>query len=383
MRPLKKVPALIVLVAAVALLTPVVTSSAASTTPGQITTLATVGVTSGFDAGSTPRHTVTGPDGLVWFTDFDSVNRINGDGTVSRFDAVPTFGADPSLTSIVVGPDGNLWFAKFNPPGQVGKITTAGVMTKVTSFTSGNVEDVIVGPDQNLWFTKPFDDGGGVIGRLTTAGVSTVYSPPNDTPQPRSMTVGSDGNIWYTDDGGPSEARVGSILKSTTAGVITVVAQSGVTDGFDAGFLPYPITLGPDGNVWAAMVSSGPGAVARVTPAGVVTQFTAAGVADLTDITSGCGALWVSQQAEEGSDPAIWRLTTAGVFTEYTAGLPATTSPQGLSLGTDDDLKIAATGDPSAILDMTTGCVPEPPTTTTTAPAAAAQAVAATPAFTG
>jgi len=365
---------------------PVVQPSGASTQLGHFTTLATAGVTTGFGASSSPRHITTGPDGLQWFVAADSVNRINADGTVTSYDASGIFGANPSLNSIVTGPDGNLWFTKFNPPGQIGKITPSGTMTAVTSFTTGNVEDIINGPDGNLWYTKPFDaPGGGVIGRITPAGATTEFTPPNDSAQPRYMTVAPDGNIWYTDDGGAT--NVGSIFKSTPTGTITLVAQAGVTPGLAAGYFPFPITTGPDGNIWTAMTKASTGVVARVTLAGVVTPYTTTGMAVLADIKPGCGSLWVSQQADDLSTPSIWQVTTSGALTQFTSGLPAAATPGGISFGPDNDLKITSAGAPGLILNMGTGCATAPPSTTTTtttaAPPAAAKAVAAIPAFTG
>jgi streptogramin lyase len=387
MRRTVRVSLLASLAALAALLATTVAPSGAASPLGEITVIATAGTTTGWDGFTEPRDITIGPDGLVWFTEFDAISRINADGTITSFDAVPTFGADPSINSLVVGPDGNLWFTKFNPPGQIGRITPTGTMTAMTTFATGNVEDIIVGPDGNLWYTKPFNTPSGVLGRITTAGVTTEFTPPNPTPQPRSLTVGSDGNIWYTDDGGGNGTEIGTVLKATTAGTITVVAQSGITAGFGPGFFPYRITTGPDGNVWTNLFSIGGSAIARVTPAGVVTEFADPNLGALTDIISACGNLYVSQQAETDSEPAIWQLTPAGAFTEFTAGLPANANPQRLALGADDDLKITATGDPARILNMGIGCTAAVPTTTTTTtstpPATTPPPVRVTPAFTG
>jgi streptogramin lyase len=390
MRSRTKVGILVELVAAVALFTALLSPTEAATPLGEFTPLATAGVTSGFPAGSSPRFITTGPDGLVWFTDSESVNRINADGTVSRFDAVPTFGANPSLRSIVTGPDGNLWFTKFNPPGQIGKITPAGVMTQVSSFADGNVQDIIAGPDGNLWFTRPFATGGGFVGRITTAGVVTEFTPPNTSPQPRTMAVGPDGNIWYTDDGA-FPTNVSAILRTDMNGVITQVAQAGVTAGFDAGVFADEITQGPDGNLWTSASSPGGGVILRVTPGGAVTPFTDPGLEDtLSDIVSVCGDLYVAQGIEDGVDGSVWQVTTDGDLTEFADGLGPDASPEGLAASDDDDVLVADGGDPGEILTLGTGC-PEPPVTTTTTPGAnsplaaspAATAARATPSFTG
>jgi virginiamycin B lyase len=352
--------------------------SDAATPLGQFTTRATAGETPGFADGSLPRSITTGPDGLMWFVDSESVNRINADGSVTRFDAVPTFGANPSLTEIVTGPDGNLWFTKFNPPGQVGRITPSGDMASMTSFGGGNIQDIAVGPDGNLWYTKPFNGSDpGLLGRITTTGDVDEFTPPNDDAEPRNLTVGADGNIWYGDTGG--DPGIGRILRSTPDGTISQVAESGITPGFGPGFFPGQMTLGPDDNVWVVLLAGFDSAVARITPSGAVTEFAVPELALLQDIDAACGALFLSQVAETESTPAVFRLTTEGAFTEYTEGLPDGTSPLGLTQGPDQDLWIAGFGEPGRILTMGAGCTDTPPTTSTT-PASSPRV---TPRFTG
>jgi hypothetical protein len=129
-----------------------------------------------------------------------------------------------------------------------------------------------------------------------------------------------------------------------------------------------------------------------MTTDGTVTEYPAP-TADpfLTDITSACGSLWISQGEEDGSDSALLQVTTAGVFTTYTAGLPADSSPDGVALGPDDDVWFTLQADPGRVGHIGAGCAAGP-TTTTTGPstgaagpgrATPASAVAATPRFTG
>jgi virginiamycin B lyase len=71
-------------------------------------------------ANSGPSEVVLGPDGNVWFTEFNSgrVAQITPQGAIQEF---PT----PSLNStpyfIAVGSDGNIWFTEFET-GKVGRI---------------------------------------------------------------------------------------------------------------------------------------------------------------------------------------------------------------------------------------------------------------------
>ena len=55
---------------------------------------------------------------------------------------------------------------------------------------------IIEGPDGNLYFTNPGSTVSG-IGEMTPAGAITFHTDPAmDTPS--DLTVGGDGNIWFT-----------------------------------------------------------------------------------------------------------------------------------------------------------------------------------------
>ncbi len=65
-------------------------------------------------AGSGPQIITTGPDGALWFTEFDvnQIGRITTDGTTIAEFLVPT--ADSGPQGITTGPDGALWFTELN-----------------------------------------------------------------------------------------------------------------------------------------------------------------------------------------------------------------------------------------------------------------------------
>src|SRR5215472_10552366 len=58
-------------------------------------------------SGSTPLGFVTGPDGAVWFTEYNAskIGRITSSGVLTEYALAP--GANPR--SITLGPDGALW----------------------------------------------------------------------------------------------------------------------------------------------------------------------------------------------------------------------------------------------------------------------------------
>ncbi len=78
--------------------------------------------------------------------------------------------------------------------------------------------------------------------------------------------------------------------------------------------MPVSIAAGPDGNLW--FIESTANKIARITMAGVVTEFSAgiSANAGLSGIFAGPdGNLWFT----EGTANKIGKITTAGVVTEF------------------------------------------------------------------
>lgn len=88
-------------------------------------------------------------------------------------------------------------------------------------------------------------------------GNSTTYQVPDAGP--RFLTLGPDGNIWYTDE-------LGFIGKFTPDATVTTYA-------LPAGSDPRGIAVGPDGRLWFA--DFGTGKVGAITTAGVVSEYDA------------------------------------------------------------------------------------------------------------
>ena len=123
-------------------------------------------------------------------------------GVVTEFLDGITRGSAP--LGITAGPDGNLWFTEYDA-GRIGRITPAGVVTEFSAgITDGSSPRAIVtGADGNLWYT---DTNGRRIGRITTAGVVTEFSVASGSAagRPRSPA------ILTTTSGGPSQGRSGA-----------------------------------------------------------------------------------------------------------------------------------------------------------------------------
>src|SRR6185503_20161511 len=93
--------------------------------------------------------------------------------------------------------------------------------------------EITLGPDGNLWYTI---QNSSRIGRITPGGDSTTFRTPEFS-TPSDIVAGPDGNLWFT------EGSTGKIGRITTDGAITEFMFSffGVSSG---------ITVGPDGNIW-------------------------------------------------------------------------------------------------------------------------------------
>ncbi len=182
---------------------------------------------------------------------------------------------------------------------------------------------ITTGPDGNLWFTESRGDR---IGRMTlTTGVVTYYrSGMTVGASPRGITAGPDGNLWFT------EYKSNRIGKITPAGMITEYSV-----GLSAGANPNGITAGPDGNLWFTEFSGN--RIGKITPAGVITEYSAGLSANAWPfgITAGPdGNLWFT----EFSGNRIGKITPAGAITEYSTGLSTYAGPSGITAGPDGNL---------------------------------------------
>jgi streptogramin lyase len=106
--------------------------------------------------------------------------------------------------------------APMTAPLPVTVVGTQGAQARVTTFSDpdGRLDaprDLTVGPDGNVWFTANRTQ----LGRVTPSGEITLYSDPAGLiDSPDSIVTGADGALWFTSLGD----RIGRI---TTSGDIT------------------------------------------------------------------------------------------------------------------------------------------------------------------
>jgi virginiamycin B lyase len=280
-------------------------------------------------------------------------------GVITEF-SVPTASAKPEF--IVAGPDGNLWFTEFEG-NQLGRVTPLGVFTEFPIPTAGQRpiahhrrprrKPLVRGserepdrprhdrrrdhgvsdphrqqqsgrhhgrPDGNLWFNE---EDGNQIAKITTAGVITEFPIPTAGSAPGGICLGSDGNLWFT------EYNAGKIARLTTAGVVTEFPIPPPSGG------PLHPRPGPDGAIW--FVEEIGNRVGRSTTAGVIVEYVVPTAnASPFDIVAGPdGAMWFTEEQKIG------RLTTSteteGFFTVAPCRVAdtRTTAPPALAAGDD------------------------------------------------
>jgi streptogramin lyase len=138
--------------------------------------------------------------------------------------------------------------------------------------------------------------------------------------QPFAITMGADGNFWFT------LSNSNEVAKITPRGQISYFVTPTLSN-------PAFITPGPDGNIWFGEGSTGK--IAFVTPAGAITelQFSFFGVS--VGITTGSdGNIWFTDQ----TDNAIWRYDlVAGAFTRFVLPTP-NAFPGDITTGADGNM---------------------------------------------
>jgi streptogramin lyase len=210
-----------------------------------------------------------------------AIGRITTDGTATRFSLPPGFadtGLGFVLTAVTLGPDGNVWYAhsQYTPEkGVIGHISPDGQATssvippdRFGGSAVGGALSMTAGPDGNIWFIPDFVDGHYYAGRVTPDGQYTFFEAPGTDNALWSIAAGPDGNLWAS--AVRFDRRDARIL-SASIDQITVNGQFTEFSLPDASHAAASITLGPDGNLW--FTEPGANQIGMMTPAGQLTEY--------------------------------------------------------------------------------------------------------------
>jgi streptogramin lyase len=295
---------------------------------------------------------VTGSDGNLWFTNAGQykVGRMTPSGAITQFDLPAMVGGPSRITK---GPDGNIWITT-NALGQ-GKqdwIVRLGRDGSVTQFQAGTGSGnsgtspwgITSGPDGNLWFTEASANR---IGRMTPGGVLTEFRIPTFESSPGAIVAGPDGNLWFLE----THWRNPAVARITTAGVVTEYPLGGSVDDQ---LQPRGIVAGQDGNLWLSQPhpSASQGEIVRVTPNGILKAFPMPKGTRPTGIARGPdGNVWFT----DWTGNTIGRISPAGDLRQF--ALPRRNAqPDAITAGPDGRMWFTA-GSRVGSIGLT---VPEP-----------------------
>jgi virginiamycin B lyase len=201
-----------------------------------------------------------GPDGNVWFTaefagggigsGFD-VGKITSSGQVTVFPV-----AEQNLRSITKA-DGALWFTEFGSAGGggIGEFSTTGVYTDhplTNNSLARQLHGITADSQGDIWCLETVTSGNQTgnleIGELTPAGKfqeNTLISGFGDTlSSGGGLTSGPGGQLYLTENN-----QIGVVTPSGS-GASPTFAQLQNQNAGSLGQYDDDITVGPDGNIW-------------------------------------------------------------------------------------------------------------------------------------
>jgi virginiamycin B lyase len=180
---------------------------------------------------------------------------------------------------------------------------------------------ICVGSDGNLWFPEQGAIGHVKMARITPQGVITEFSIGNRATT--AVIAGPDGNLWFTDG-----YSGGSLSVMGVDG--RVRADYSATSVGDKPAGAFSVTVGPDGNLW--YTESYADRVGRMTPTGSFVEFPLGPAGYPGSIAVGPdAALWFTE------DYRVARISLTGEIKTYP--LPAGIGPlDGTTTGPDGRL---------------------------------------------
>ena len=221
------------------------------------------------------------------------------------------------------GPDGNIWFTALE--GFIGRLTPAGDVRQFDLLPFSQPLAITTGPDKNLWFTEFFASE---VGRIGLDGMLLPLIPLPGIPAdgtgagPMTILTGPDGNVWTV------EYHTGWIARMTPAGAVT----SYTADVPSANL--YSVTVAPDGDLW--FTEAGLDRIGHISVGGVLGQMIDTGHGTQPrGITVGPdGNLWFAA----GGSGEIGRITKPGIVTRFPAGSRNALYPTSITAGSDGNL---------------------------------------------
>jgi virginiamycin B lyase len=243
-------------------------------------------------------------------------------------------GEQERFTGLTENTDGNVWGFSLGSGLVQGdkaaalKVTTSGVSTKYALPE----KEAVSGPTAGAGSLWGWVEGHGII-KMSTAGETTYYtSGLRSEPFVRSLAF--NGELWFSQDNAPY-----------TVGYLSTLSWK--VSEFSSGLKNEPayVAVGPE-KIW--FTTEGAAAIGKVTGS-TITEYSAGlnvGAIPRGLVEGPEGDMWFTDQ---GTTPAIGRITPSGTITEYTTGLPAGSVPTQITVGADGKLWFTDDGSTHAI----------------------------------
>jgi uncharacterized repeat protein (TIGR03803 family) len=285
-------------------------------------------------------------------------------------------GLEPQ-SGLTLGTDGNFYGATElggANEGAVFQVTPAGAVTVLHGFLCGSdgcapIAPPIQGTDGNFYGTTSNRAVNSTVYKVTTAGVLTTlhtFTGADGQNVTAPLVQGADGNYYGTADQGGTD-NVGVIFKMTQAGVVTVLHNLVGTDGANAS---VGLIQASDGNFYGTTAlggASNAGVIFKITPGGTYSVLH-----NLNGTTDGNGPSSSLMQATDGklygvtntggtlNDGTIYSITTTGTFSVlYNFDLTTGANPQSALTQHTNGILYGDTslgGNPTPCFGNATGC---------------------------
>jgi hypothetical protein len=180
---------------------------------------------------------------------------------------------------------------------------------------------------------------------------------PGLTNAGEAILQGADGAMWVAEPADP-----GAIARVTVAGAVTEF-KGGVTSNFNANRRPSGLAITPEGTVWPVgtmwfLMTGGGDEFGRITTSGAVGRYALNDGRPTSLVGGPDGRLWMTVKADSGDPDAIVRMnTTDTTITTFTAGLSSSSNPRSITVGPDGALWFVEDGGSGRIGRITTAGV--------------------------
>ncbi len=248
-----------------------------------------------------PSYLTQGPNGALWFEYQDSSTQTGMLGQITTAGAITTYPVTGSngtgLANLVLGPDGNLWFTDFEG-GQayIGDITPAGTTTEYQLNSTDAPAGLTSGPGGLLWAAVTNFDSfwtAALVGPTGNSGAGQIEDQYTLSAQPLQFATGPDNAVWFPE---------------FNANYISRISPDGQVAQYPVSAAGRLMTLGPDQAMWFTQAAN----IGRIASGGSVTEFPLS-YSPGNAITAGSdGALWFI-----GGSSGIGRMTTNGAETDF------------------------------------------------------------------